>query len=631
MNMTSSSNINKPAISIGKGFAAFWSRLGLARKLLIAFGALALLALLVGVVANIGMTSVQTSYRHALEDGGQLQTISLNLSNDLLTARRHEKDYLLRWQDQGFDKVYADYAVPNHETVVAMLKDVDALVQFAPTVGETFRDTYSRAQYEADLNVLKESINLYDQNFQKTVQLIQEKGYQDVGLEGEFRAAVHAIENRIYDRQGLEPLTITMLQIRRHEKDYLLRGDQTYIDQTHESVVELKRQISASELLTTTEKQEMRALSDQYAVAFDALVAKNVGIAAAIEEFRSAAHTMEPIVAKLAATGSEMSQIDAGTAQTNSARTLLYSSITLVAALVGAILLSVALSRQITAPVRSLTNTALEIAGGTLDVQAEVSTADEIGTLAQTFNTMTQRLGEAFEEVRRRAAELATVADVSTATATILESKRLLQEVVDLTKERFNLYHSHIYLLDKKGENLLLTAGAGEPGRVMVAEGRSIPLNREQSLVARAARERKGVTVNDVIQAPDFLPHPLLPDTRSELAVPMIAGGNVIGVFDIQSEQVGRFTDSDVNIQTTLAAQLAVSIQNVRSFEESRKQAEFESLVNVIGQKIQRTTSIEETLQTAIRELGTAIGASRVKANLQPVSSAVSTEATSAG
>ena len=84
----------------------------------------------------------------------------------------------------------------------------------------------------------------------------------------------------------------------------------------------------------------------------------------------------------------------------------------------------------------------------------------------------------------------------------------------------------------------MLTAGAGEPGRMMVAEGRSIPLNREQSLVARAARERQGVTVNDVTQAPDFLPNPLLHDTRSELAVPMVVGGNVIGVFDIQSEQV---------------------------------------------------------------------------------------------
>jgi GAF domain-containing protein len=150
----------------------------------------------------------------------------------------------------------------------------------------------------------------------------------------------------------------------------------------------------------------------------------------------------------------------------------------------------------------------------------------------------------------------------------------------------------------------------------MTAEKRSIPLDREQSLVARAARERQGVTVNDVTQAPDFLPNPLLPDTRSELAVPMIVGGNVVGVFDIQSEQVGRFTDSDVNIQTTLAAQLATSIQNVRSFEQSKKQAELESMVNTIGQKIQSSASIEETLQIAIRELGMALGASRVKVNI---------------
>jgi GAF domain-containing protein len=90
----------------------------------------------------------------------------------------------------------------------------------------------------------------------------------------------------------------------------------------------------------------------------------------------------------------------------------------------------------------------------------------------------------------------------------------------------------------------------------------------------------------------------------------------VIGVFDIQSEQVGRFSDSDVNIQTTLAAQLATSIQNVRSFEQSKKQAEFESMVNTIGQRIQRATTMEGTLQVAIRELGSALGATRVKATL---------------
>lgn len=278
------------------------------------------------------------------------------------------------------------------------------------------------------------------------------------------------------------------------------------------------------------------------------------------------------------------------------------------------------IARRLAIPLIDLTGIATRIADGEIQLQATAGGAQEIVTLAAAFNKMTSQLRELItsleQRVTARTKDLEIVAEVGTATATILESERLLQEVVDLTKERFNLYHSHIYLLDEEGKNLMLTAGAGEPGRIMVAEGRSIPLDREQSLVARSARERKGVTVNDVTQASDFLPNPLLPDTRSELAVPMIVGGNVIGVFDIQSEQVGRFTDSDVNIQTTLAAQLATSIQNVRSFERSKKQAEMESMVNMIGQKIQRTTSIEETLQTAIRELGTAIGAPRVKVKL---------------
>jgi putative methionine-R-sulfoxide reductase with GAF domain len=228
-----------------------------------------------------------------------------------------------------------------------------------------------------------------------------------------------------------------------------------------------------------------------------------------------------------------------------------------------------------------------------------------------------RELGATLEQrIADRTKDLETVAQVSTATATILETVKLLQAVVDLSKERFELYHSHIYLLDEASENLILAAGAGEPGRIMVAEKHSIPITREQSLVARAARERKGVIVNDVTQAPDFLPNPLLPDTRSELAVPMIVGGKVIGVFDIQSDQVGRFTESDIYIQTTLAAQVSTSIQNVHSFEQSKAQADLESLVNAIGQKIQRATSVDDTLQIAVREIGLALGATRVSAHI---------------
>lgn len=278
------------------------------------------------------------------------------------------------------------------------------------------------------------------------------------------------------------------------------------------------------------------------------------------------------------------------------------------------------LGNYITDPIERLTKASQAAASGDLEARIEIPGRDEITILASAFTQMTTQLrdliGSLEHRVAARTRDLEIVAEVGTATATILESKRLLQEVVDLTKERFGLYHSHIYLLDEAGENLVLTAGADEPGRIMVAEGRSIPLEREQSLVARAARERKGVTVNDVTQAPDFLPNPLLPDTRSELAVPMLVGQNLIGVFDIQSDQVGRFTETDVSIQTTLAAQLATSIQNVRQFEQSRQRADLESVANVIGQKIQRTGTIEEALQTAVREVGLALAANRVHAKI---------------
>ena len=594
----------------------FWASLPLSRKLLIAFGALFVFGLVIAASGLFGLNRVQGAYEDTLAGGIEIRFRSNQLNSTLLEARRREKDFLLRWQEEGFETAYQNYVVLNQQNTASMKETLKALEALAPVVGQAALVDYSQAQYEADVVAMNDKVLVYEQSFAAVVNLIELRGFVDTGLEGEFRTAVQAIEARIYDREGLDQLVITMLQIRRREKDYLLRGDQQYVDNVHDLVAQLKNQVATAETLESTEKAEIRALADEYLTKFDGLVEADKEIAAATEVFRAAAADIQTHTEELGAIGVQLAAQDVQTAQANSTQTFTLTGITVLVVLVLSIALALVLSRQITGPVVQLTNTAQEISKGKFDLQAEVTSGDEIGTLAQTFNLMTAELGRAFADVRRRAAELATVAEVSTATATVLEVKNLLQAVVDLTKERFNLYHSHIYLLDEAGENLVLASGAGEPGRQMVADGRSIPLSREQSLVARAAREQAGVTVNDVTQAPDFLPNPLLPNTRSELAVPMIVGGKVIGVFDVQSDVVGRFTDSDINIQTTLAAQVATSVQNVRSFEQSKTQADFESLVNTIGQKIQRAATVEDTLQVAIRELGSALGASRVKATL---------------
>jgi PAS domain S-box-containing protein len=193
----------------------------------------------------------------------------------------------------------------------------------------------------------------------------------------------------------------------------------------------------------------------------------------------------------------------------------------------------------------------------------------------QLRNRELEELSKSLEQrVADRTKVLSSVAEISTTASTVLDTDQLLQQVVDLAKERFDFYHAHIYLLNEAGDTLVLSSGAGDVGRQMVAEGRSIPLNREQSIVTRAAREKKGVTVNDVTQTPDFLPNPLLPDTRSEMAVPMMIGEQVLGVLDVQSEVVGRFAEADVAVQSTLASQIASAVQNARLYTRAETVAQ---------------------------------------------------------
>jgi GAF domain-containing protein len=228
---------------------------------------------------------------------------------------------------------------------------------------------------------------------------------------------------------------------------------------------------------------------------------------------------------------------------------------------------------------------------------------------------ITQRK-KAEDALAKRATEMAAVANISTEVSSLREPAQILQTVVDQTKENFNLYHTHIYLLNESGDELDLTVGAGEIGQQMVDQGWRIPIDNQHSLVARAARTHQGVIVNDVRSEPDFMPNELLPETRSELAIPLIIGNRVLGVLDVQSDEQDHFSQEDVYIQTTLASQVAIALENARTFIQTQRQAEFEAMINAISQKIQSTTSIDNALQVAVRELGRALGSKRTSVHL---------------
>ncbi|KAA3643462.1 MAG: GAF domain-containing protein [Chloroflexi bacterium] len=242
---------------------------------------------------------------------------------------------------------------------------------------------------------------------------------------------------------------------------------------------------------------------------------------------------------------------------------------------------TVLLARFVTRPLSELTTVSEKILEGEFGIDADVTGKDEVGTLASTFNMMTQRLRSTVstlegtvtdrtQDLERRNEQLETAALVAREAAAIQNVDDLLDELVRLISDRFDYYHAGIFLLDERAQYAILRAANSVGGQKMLARGHRLQVGRV-GVVGYSAGTGEPRIAQDVGADVVYYDNPDMPETRSELALPLKVRNRVIGVLDVQSEEANAFGEEDVEVLLILADQIALAIENTRLLQSSQE------------------------------------------------------------
>jgi GAF domain-containing protein len=178
-------------------------------------------------------------------------------------------------------------------------------------------------------------------------------------------------------------------------------------------------------------------------------------------------------------------------------------------------------------------------------------------------------LQRALLRTNRTAAQTRAMAEAGQTISRILNLDELLTRAVDLLRDRFAFYHVQIFLMDEAGVYANLAASTGEIGQALLAQGFRVPIG-PRTVVGEAIARKEMVHVPDLLAASYRRPE-LLANTRTELAVPLVAGDDAVGALDIQSLRPNNFSAEDIEAIRVMANQLLQAIQNARLFEAQQR------------------------------------------------------------
>jgi methyl-accepting chemotaxis protein len=368
--------------------ASWFQNLNLKPKMLYGIGAILAMFVVVIGIYQFTLSATTRNFDRLLNGEVAISEKAASIDRYMLQCRRNEKDFLLR-----LDPKYAEEHAKNVQKLLATAEELKKTAKTA-----AYADTVTAADQ------ITANAKIYDDAFKKLVESWTIKGLdENSGLQGQFRQAVHQLEAET-DKMGGALAQVLML--RRHEKDYLLRGDDKYVKQTLDQVETLRRTLGGAK--KGGNSSVALGHLDTYKKGFESLVAQDKTIATITETMRDAVHKIEPATEKLITDAEGAAATKSADTQTTATRASLIALVLGLASVALGIFLATAIANAIAKPILAIVEIVSRVAAQKdLTLKVPVSGADEVGLMAEEFNKMLQELRQSFTQVTKTAFQVA--------------------------------------------------------------------------------------------------------------------------------------------------------------------------------------------------------------------------------